>query len=74
MIKIAPTVNSPCVRSCTLNEKEVCLGCGRSLSEILNWHNLNYEEKSKILEKIAKERALTKADTKADKKNALYLK
>lgn len=43
------TVESPCVRRCTLNEKDVCLGCGRTLAEILNWHNLTYEQKLKII-------------------------
>jgi hypothetical protein len=30
-------VASPCRRQCCLDEHDVCLGCGRSLSEILEW-------------------------------------
>ena len=28
---------SPCVRLCTLNEAQICIGCGRSLNEICEW-------------------------------------
>ena len=28
---------SPCRRECCLNDQDVCLGCGRSLGEILEW-------------------------------------
>ncbi|PAV48320.1 hypothetical protein CK486_07615 [Pseudomonas sp. HAR-UPW-AIA-41] len=28
---------SPCVRQCCLDAQDICLGCGRSLSEILEW-------------------------------------
>ncbi|WP_373386970.1 DUF1289 domain-containing protein [Pseudomonas alcaligenes] len=30
-------VASPCRRQCCLDEHDVCLGCGRCLSEILEW-------------------------------------
>lgn len=30
-------VPSPCVRACTLDDDEVCVGCGRSLGEIKAW-------------------------------------
>jgi predicted Fe-S protein YdhL (DUF1289 family) len=28
---------SPCVRRCTLDERDLCIGCGRTLDEILEW-------------------------------------
>ncbi|MVW73848.1 DUF1289 domain-containing protein [Pseudomonas xionganensis] len=28
---------SPCRRQCCLDEQDICLGCGRSLAEILAW-------------------------------------
>ncbi|PZQ43144.1 MAG: DUF1289 domain-containing protein [Ectopseudomonas oleovorans] len=28
---------SPCRRQCCLDEHEQCLGCGRTLQEILDW-------------------------------------
>jgi len=43
------TPASPCVRDCCLDEAEVCLGCGRSLQEILRWHAASQEEREEIL-------------------------
>jgi predicted Fe-S protein YdhL (DUF1289 family) len=28
---------SPCIRHCTLDDDDLCVGCGRLLSEILEW-------------------------------------
>jgi predicted Fe-S protein YdhL (DUF1289 family) len=28
---------SPCVRRCTLDAEDLCVGCGRTLDEILAW-------------------------------------
>ena len=33
--EIAPA--SPCVRRCTLDPDDLCVGCGRTLDEILEW-------------------------------------
>jgi predicted Fe-S protein YdhL (DUF1289 family) len=30
-------VPSPCIRICTLDCDQVCVGCGRHLDEIANW-------------------------------------
>ncbi|WP_372874814.1 DUF1289 domain-containing protein [Pseudomonas sp.] len=35
--RVAPLLASPCVRRCCLDECDICLGCGRSLNEILDW-------------------------------------
>ena len=43
---------SPCVRHCCLNEYDVCLGCFRTLEEILVWHKATDEQKRLILEKV----------------------
>ena len=45
-------VESPCVRNCCLNENEICVGCSRSLSEIIEWAESSEDEKSVILERI----------------------
>lgn len=33
----AEVVESPCRRQCCLDDHDQCLGCGRSLAEILEW-------------------------------------
>jgi predicted Fe-S protein YdhL (DUF1289 family) len=42
-------VASPCVRDCCLDENEVCMGCGRTLQDILQWHAASDEEREAIL-------------------------
>lgn len=42
-------VNSPCVKNCCLNNEDICLGCFRSLDEIVHWAGANNEEKENIL-------------------------
>lgn len=44
-----PTLQAPCVRNCCLDQNEVCLGCGRHLDEILQWHHASPEERGRIL-------------------------
>jgi predicted Fe-S protein YdhL (DUF1289 family) len=39
---------SPCVRRCTLDDEDVCLGCGRTLGEILEWANASLARKLEI--------------------------
>ena len=43
------TINSPCVRNCCLNEKDICLGCFRHINEIIGWQAFPEEEKITIL-------------------------
>jgi predicted Fe-S protein YdhL (DUF1289 family) len=39
------------VRQCCLDDDDICLGCGRSLAEILAWHAADSEERRQILER-----------------------
>jgi uncharacterized protein len=42
---------SPCVRNCCLDDDNVCLGCGRSLDEIVAWSAAGDAQKRAILER-----------------------
>ncbi len=44
---------SPCVRNCCLDDDDVCLGCGRTLTEILAWHGADAAAKFDILDAAA---------------------
>jgi len=44
--------DSPCVRNCCLNEQDVCVGCFRSIDEIMSWSASNTQEKIAILERV----------------------
>jgi len=50
---------SPCVRNCCLDERNVCLGCGRSLDEIIAWSAASDGDKLATLER-SRERLLTR--------------
>lgn len=39
---------NPCVRNCCLDEGNVCLGCGRRLPEILEWHHADSDRREQI--------------------------
>jgi predicted Fe-S protein YdhL (DUF1289 family) len=40
---------SPCVRNCCLDDHDVCMGCGRSLEEIVAWGTASDADKRAIL-------------------------
>jgi len=43
---------SPCVDICTLDSDFVCIGCGRSIEEILKWQEYTAEQQKAVLERI----------------------
>ena len=43
------SLESPCIRSCCLNENDICLGCYRSLSEITDWGQAGSNRRHAIL-------------------------
>ncbi|MDD2725482.1 MAG: DUF1289 domain-containing protein [Methylovulum sp.] len=42
-------IESPCIRKCCLNEKDMCLGCFRTLSEITQWTQVEDTVRQQIL-------------------------
>jgi predicted Fe-S protein YdhL (DUF1289 family) len=40
---------SPCVRNCCLNQNDICMGCFRSLNEIVEWSNADNSRREAIL-------------------------
>lgn len=53
-------ISSPCVRNCCLDEQDTCLGCGRSIEEIIRWGNASDKEKLQIL-MVSKKRLVDRA-------------
>lgn len=43
---------SPCTRVCTLDDDDVCLGCRRTLDEIVAWAGLSAAEQRAVLRKL----------------------
>lgn len=46
---MAEPVASPCVRQCTLDAGDVCLGCFRTLTEITAWSALDSAGRRQVL-------------------------
>ncbi|WP_341867161.1 DUF1289 domain-containing protein [Vibrio ouci] len=47
------------MRNCCLDENDVCLGCFRTLEEILHWSQSSNEQKQTILARCKQRRAQT---------------
>lgn len=50
-------VNSPCIRQCCLDQQDICLGCYRSLQEILDWAAGSNDEKRATMARVAVRKA-----------------
>jgi len=48
---------SPCVRLCTLNEQDICVGCGRTLDDIKAWSAMSEPEKAQCVARAEQTRA-----------------
>ena len=43
-------IESPCTKVCVIHaEKGLCLGCGRSLSEIAAWSSLSGHDRNRVM-------------------------
>jgi predicted Fe-S protein YdhL (DUF1289 family) len=43
-----PQVASPCTRVCCLDDEDVCIGCGRTMTEICEWSLTTDERRLEI--------------------------
>ena len=48
--KVEARVESPCIRNCTLDDDDVCLGCFRNIDEICAWGGASNEQRQQILD------------------------
>ncbi|MDX1594275.1 MAG: DUF1289 domain-containing protein [Gammaproteobacteria bacterium] len=48
-------LTSPCVRVCALDERNVCIGCRRTLDEIVHWEAMGDAARRRVLVRIADE-------------------
>jgi predicted Fe-S protein YdhL (DUF1289 family) len=50
-----PVIESPCNRACTLDPASgLCLGCGRSLDEIMRWTQMTYAERARVIAELTR--------------------
>jgi predicted Fe-S protein YdhL (DUF1289 family) len=51
---------SPCIRLCRLDEAtQLCVGCWRTIDEIIRWGTASAEEKRRILDAVAARRPIS---------------
>ena len=43
---------SPCIQVCTLNDQQMCIGCRRTIKEIVAWPRLSRSEQAAMLEEL----------------------
>jgi len=43
---------SPCIRVCTLDDNNVCVGCRRTLAEIAAWARMSPDEQCRVLAEL----------------------
>ncbi len=51
-------IASPCVRNCCLDENDVCLGCYRTIGEIIAWGEASSEQREVILARAKARKAI----------------
>jgi predicted Fe-S protein YdhL (DUF1289 family) len=54
-------LTSPCVRNCCLNHNDVCVGCYRTLDEIIAWSGADNPTRRQILANCEKRRTTADA-------------
>jgi predicted Fe-S protein YdhL (DUF1289 family) len=59
-------VTSPCIRECTLDKDDICVGCYRSRQEIINWLGMDSASQQAALNRC-KERKTQRKHTLMDK-------
>jgi predicted Fe-S protein YdhL (DUF1289 family) len=64
MTQLLPAVQSPCIRNCCLDDKDMCLGCYRMLDEILIWSTASPKQRLDIV-KACEARKLNKPQSES---------
>ncbi len=49
---------SPCIRQCTLDGDDICVGCFRHIDEICGWSDMDVATKKKVLRHCEERRKL----------------
>ena len=48
---------SPCVKNCSLNDRNICQGCFRSLDEICRWPEIDNQSREAIIRNTLQRRS-----------------
>jgi hypothetical protein len=64
-------ITSPCIRECTLDNDDICVGCFRSRQEIINWLRMDSVSQQAALNRC-EERKAQRKHTLMDKVKDLF--
>jgi predicted Fe-S protein YdhL (DUF1289 family) len=53
----ARTISTPCIRNCTLDRDGVCIGCHRTVDEIIRWRDMGEAERLRLMREVLPLRA-----------------
>lgn len=45
-------MKSPCRRVCKLDDQQICIGCGRTWTEIKEWNTYSDEQRQNVIDKL----------------------
>ncbi|HUD96566.1 MAG TPA: DUF1289 domain-containing protein [Woeseiaceae bacterium] len=48
---------SPCINNCTLDDESVCLGCHRTIGEIIDWSRMSAAQQWQVIHALPARRA-----------------
>lgn len=46
------SIESPCIDVCELDSDFVCIGCGRTIDEVLKWPEYTDDQKQAVLDRL----------------------
>ena len=56
-------IKSPCLKICKLDHKDkICIGCKRTIEEIIQWSSLSDNKRSKILMELINRKIINNDD------------
>ncbi|MCF6364907.1 MAG: DUF1289 domain-containing protein [Bacteroidales bacterium] len=51
-------IKCPCIDKCKYDEDKICMGCHRTMHEIVSWSDFSDDEKIKIIQRVEKKMKL----------------
>lgn len=58
-------IESPCIRQCCLDDKDICLGCFRHINEITGWQKLTIDDQKSIISRCELRKTLKEQERTA---------
>jgi predicted Fe-S protein YdhL (DUF1289 family) len=51
-MEAASPASTPCIRVCTLDRNGVCIGCRRTVDEIIRWRDMAEAERLRLMREV----------------------